>query len=172
MAASWWRGVRRSHLLGTPTLTTFGSHVTVFSLFPSLPGVKWVDVCGLSGAKTWQSLGNAPWTTRAGIAFTQFDGKMIVAGGCYGESGPSGQGRKFLNDVWASTDGSQWEQITANASWSARSGARLVVFGGKLFLVAGEVGFTPDTQASRPPCAAVDSPHKSARKPWSFGYIR
>jgi len=98
------------------------------------------------GAKTWQSLGNAPWTTRAGIAFTEFDGKMIVAGGCYGESGPSGQGRKFLNDVWASADGSQWELITANASWSARSGARLVVFGGKLFLVAGEVGFTPDTQ--------------------------
>jgi hypothetical protein len=75
---------------------------------------------------------------------------MVVAGGCYGESGPSGQGRKFLNDVWTSADGSHWEQITSNASWSPRSGARLVVFGGKLILVAGEVGFTPDTQAWLP----------------------
>ena len=96
------------------------------------------------GAKTWESLGNAPWPTRAGIAFETFGGRMIIAGGCYGSS--IGKGRKFLNDVWASSDGIKWDQLTANAEWSARSGARLVEFGGKLFLLAGEVGFTPDTQ--------------------------
>lgn len=96
------------------------------------------------GAQTWHSLGNAPWKTRAGIAFEIFDGKMIVAGGCFGSS--IGSGRKFLNDVWASSDGVQWTQLTPNASWTARSGARLVVLQNKLLLLAGEVGFTPETQ--------------------------
>lgn len=96
------------------------------------------------GAQTWKSLGNAPWKTRAGIAFETFGGKMVIAGGCFG--GSIGNSRKFLNDVWASSDGVQWEMYTVNASWSARSGARLVALGSKLLLVAGEVGFTPDTQ--------------------------
>lgn len=94
--------------------------------------------------ESWTSLGNAPWETRAGIAFTVFEGKMIIAGGCYHSS--IGKSRLFLNDVWASGDGKNWEQLTPNASWSARSGARLVVYNGQMLLVAGEVGFTPDTQ--------------------------
>jgi len=94
--------------------------------------------------KSWTSLGNAPWTTRAGLAFTVFNGKMIIAGGCYHSS--IGSGRYFLNDVWSSADGTTWEQLTANASWAPRSGARLVVHDGKLLLLAGERGFTPDTQ--------------------------
>ena len=49
--------------------------------------------------RTWQDLGNAPWATRAGIAFAVFKGRMVVAGGCFGSS--IGKGRKFLNDVWA-----------------------------------------------------------------------
>ena len=96
------------------------------------------------GAQSWESLGDAPWTTRAGIAFTVFGDRMIVAGGCYG--GSIGKQRKFLNDVWASADGSTWEQLTPSAAWSPRSGARLVEFRGKLFILAGEIGFTPDTQ--------------------------
>lgn len=94
--------------------------------------------------KTWQNLGSAPWKTRAGIAFAEFNGQMVVAGGCYG--GSIGKSRKFLNDVWASTDGQNWTQLTAEAPWEARSGARLVAFNDKLYLIAGEKGFTPDTQ--------------------------
>jgi len=94
--------------------------------------------------QSWEPLGNAPWETRAGIAFTVYKGKMWVAGGCYHSS--IGKGRYFLNDVWSSSDGVSWEQMTANASWTARSGARLVVHNDKLMLIAGEVGFTPDTQ--------------------------
>lgn len=95
-------------------------------------------------AASWTSLGNAPWETRAGIAFTVFNHKMYVAGGCYHSS--IGKGRYFLNDVWSSADGQSWQLETQNASWSARSGARLIVHNGVLLLVGGEVGFTPDTQ--------------------------
>lgn len=94
--------------------------------------------------ESWESLGTAPWPARAGIAFTIFNGNMIVAGGCHGSS--IGDGRLFYNDVWSSPDGKNWTQLAANASWLARSGARLVVFQQKLLLVAGEIGFTPDTQ--------------------------
>lgn len=94
--------------------------------------------------QSWQSLGNAPWETRAGIAFTVFKGKMFVAGGCYHSS--IGSGRYFLNDVWSSSDGISWELLTEDAPWAPRSGARLVVHNDKLLLVAGERGFTPDTQ--------------------------
>jgi len=69
---------------------------------------------------------------------------MIIAGGCYGSS--IGSGRKFLNDVWASTDGISWEQLAADTPWAGRSGPRLLVFNDKLMLIAGERGFTPDTQ--------------------------
>ena len=94
--------------------------------------------------ESWVSLGDAPWTTRAGIAFTSFQGKIVIAGGCYGSS--IGKGRKFLNDVWSSADGTNWTELTPKAAWSVRSGARLVTFGEKLLIIAGEIGFTPDTQ--------------------------
>lgn len=94
--------------------------------------------------KSWTSLGNAPWQTRAGIAFTTFNGTMLVAGGCYHSS--IGKGRYFLNDVWSSSDGVKWTQLTPNAEWSKRSGARLVVHSGRLLLIGGEVGFTPEAQ--------------------------
>ena len=96
------------------------------------------------GGETWDSLGHAPWQPRAGLAFATHNGRMVVAGGCFGSS--IGAGRKFLNDVWATRDGASWELLTANASWSARSGPRLVDFNGRLLLLAGEVGFTADTQ--------------------------
>ena len=97
------------------------------------------------GLQTWHPLGHAPWRPRAGIAFTSFGSdQMIIAGGCYGEG--QGPGRKFLNDVWSSTDGTNWTILTDNAPWPARSGARLVEFDGKLILLAGEIGFTPQTQ--------------------------
>jgi len=94
--------------------------------------------------ETWKSLGSAPWSTRAGIAFTTFAGRMVIGGGCYGSS--IGKYRKFLNDVWSSEDGQVWEELTPNASWLPRSGARLVAHREKLLLIGGEVGFTPDTQ--------------------------
>lgn len=94
--------------------------------------------------QSWKMIANAPWRGRAGPAFTIFNRKMVIAGGCYGSS--IGSGRLFLNDVWASADGIAWEQLTAEAPWKARSGPRLVVFDGKLMIIAGERGFTPDTQ--------------------------
>jgi len=95
------------------------------------------------GGMTWKELPNAPFTARSGIACTVFNGKMYIAGGCY--SGAGGK-RSFLNDVWATSDGENWECLTSGAEWSARSGPRLVVHKDKLLILGGEIGFKPDTQ--------------------------
>lgn len=103
------------------------------------------------GGATWAELPAAPWRARAGIAFTTHRGYMIVAGGCwYNSSGgpppPGPPPRSFLNDVWATQDGVRWERRTPQAAWSVRSGGRLVEMNDRLYMVAGEIGFTPDTQ--------------------------
>jgi hypothetical protein len=98
--------------------------------------------------KSWTSLGNATWPVRAGGAATVYEGNIIVAGGCYsgGSGGLGPPKRLFRGDVWSSPDGVEWTQLSEQAEWSARSGPRLVPFQDKLFIVAGERGFTAGVQ--------------------------
>lgn len=94
---------------------------------------------------SWTQTNKEAWPVRAGLAATTFNGEMVVAGGCFKNS----KGRRdFYNDVWSSADGVTWTELTPSASWSGRSGPRLVVLNEMLFLVAGERGFTDDTQLS------------------------
>lgn len=101
-------------------------------------------------AESWEQLikdGEAPWSARAGLAGTMHKGKLYIAGGCY-DKVPYDPGffRSFYGDVWSSVDGTTWEIVAENAGWQARSGPRLLSFNNRLFLVAGEIGFTDDTQ--------------------------
>jgi hypothetical protein len=75
------------------------------------------------------------------------NGKLVIAGGCHDNvKYDPGLFRKFYSDVWASEDGSNWELLTHSPGWKGRSGPRLVSFNGKLYIIAGEVGFTASTQ--------------------------
>jgi len=46
----------------------------------------------------------------------------------------------FFNDVWRSTDGVDWEQVTAAAPWQARAGLSAIVFKGWLYVLGGSQG--------------------------------
>jgi len=114
------------YLMGGQTFTTFYNDV-----WKTCDGEKWE-----------QMTAKADWPARAGLGGTYHNGSIVIAGGCH----QVGLNRDFWGDVWRSTDGVTWQQMTAAAPWSARSGPRLVSFKEKLFIIAGERGFTPDTQ--------------------------
>jgi len=60
-----------------------------------------------------------------------YDQRLWVMGGDTGNG--------FLNDVWASRDGVQWEQIlaTGHTRWTPRFDHRVVVHGGYMWLIGG-----------------------------------
>src|SRR5262249_52979091 len=47
------------------------------------------------------------------------------------------EGRSASNEVWASTNGKDWEQATASAGWTPRCAAALVEFKDEMFLLGG-----------------------------------
>jgi len=101
-------------------------------------------------AETWSLVtSKAPWGARAGLGGTFHEGKLVIAGGCH-DNVPYDPGafRTFYSDVWSSDDGLNWELETDKPGWKGRSGPRLVSFDSKLFIIAGEVGFTTSTQLS------------------------
>ncbi|HKX83909.1 MAG TPA: hypothetical protein VJL58_06805, partial [Pyrinomonadaceae bacterium] len=57
-----------------------------------------------------------------------FDNKMWIIGGY--------DGKRYLNDVWNSTDGVHWKQVAANTAWSPRT-TTLTVFNERLWILGG-----------------------------------
>lgn len=103
--------------------------------------------CDGKGENWEQVVHAAPFPARAGLAawVTADNSTMFIAGGCYNNNKGV---RSFWGDVWVSGDGGKtWEERTAKAEWTARSGPRLIEDkSGRLLIVAGEVGFTPPDQ--------------------------
>lgn len=90
---------------------------------------------------------SAAWQPRAGLGGIMHKGKLVIAGGCHDNvKYDPGAFRTFYTDVWSSSDGENWELLTSSPGWKGRSGPRLVSFQDKLFIIAGEVGFTTGTQ--------------------------
>ena len=46
-----------------------------------------------------------------------------------------------LNDVWHSTDGSNWEQVTASADWVSRLNHTSLVYDNRMWVLGGSTGF-------------------------------
>ena len=67
---------------------------------------------------------SAPWSKRDSMGHLVYDGKMWLMGG----SDQIQRKSVTYNDVWNSTDGQNWNQVTPNAAWSARSAASSLVF--------------------------------------------
>lgn len=64
-------------------------------------------------------------------AATSFKGAMWIAGGYDGNAASA--------EVWNSQDGLVWTRVVDKAPWSARSGAKLVVFRDRMVLLGGGV---------------------------------
>ena len=104
------------------------------------------DVWRSADGVNWEQMtANAEWPARAGLSSVVLNDEIYVLGGSINDdaaivSGPAA--RIYYNDVWKSTDGVQWEQLTESAPWAPRAGAVTVVKDGYLYLLGGEDGFT------------------------------
>lgn len=114
------------------------------------------DVWSSRDGVTWNQLtAEADWEGRAGLSAAVLRGEIYVLGGSKFDDasigGPAGPQRIYFNDVWKSTNGRDWVQVTAAAPWAPRAGAEVVVKNGYLWLLGGEEGFLCAPQPCDPP---------------------
>lgn len=91
------------------------------------------------GALEWERIiKNAEWSNRYDHQAVVFDNKLWVIGG-YNPGKFSGD--SYLEDVWSSEDGKNWELVTDNAPFHGRRGHQVVVFddgtGEAMYLIGG-----------------------------------
>ncbi len=98
------------------------------------------------GVQWEQMTAEAPWAGRAGLSAAVLGDHIYVMGGSQNDDssiiGEGGPARIYFNDVWRSTDGSEWEQMNEAAPWEPRAGGFVVASGDWLYLFGGEDGFT------------------------------
>ena len=84
---------------------------------------------------------NAPFEARAVHTSVIFDNKMWVIGGssCCG-------GR--YNDVWSSTDGTNWTEVTSNADFAPRAAHASVVYDNKMWVIGGNSSYSNGSEFS------------------------
>jgi hypothetical protein len=93
------------------------------------------DVWSSADGKSWQLVEkSAPWKHSDLSMSVVFRDKMWFMGGWYNGRLP---GHSASNQVWSSTDGVKWEQVTSDAGWTPRITAGLVVFKGKMWILGG-----------------------------------
>jgi hypothetical protein len=91
------------------------------------------DVWSSSDGKQWtQATAAAPWSPRAYHQAVALNGKIYVFGG--GNYVPE---YHALSDVWSSTDGVHWEQVTDKAPWHERLWFSSVVYRDHMWVLGG-----------------------------------
>jgi N-acetylneuraminic acid mutarotase len=86
--------------------------------------------------KSWSmATAAAPWPAREGLqkltALYGSEDMIVLTSGEAGYSGP------YFNDVWGTTDGANWSQLSQGATFSARSGNLMINLDGALYTFGG-----------------------------------
>jgi hypothetical protein len=126
--AAWQPRDSQGELIYADHLWIFGGW---FNSYEAPPRDVWRSA---DGAR-WELVSrSAPWIhSDLSMALT-FKNKMWFMGGWY--NGRL-EGHSASNQVWSSTDGAKWEQVTEGADWSGRIAAAVVVFQDKMWLLGG-----------------------------------
>jgi N-acetylneuraminic acid mutarotase len=103
----------------------------------SLASEELNDVWSSTDGVIWNKVTDAAsWPVRADFSSIVFDNKIFVMGG-WSATSPQGGDFMHYNDVWSSTDGKSWEQLTADAAWAKRESFSTYVYSNKIFVVGG-----------------------------------
>ena len=93
------------------------------------------DVWSSPDGKTWNLVEQtAPWKHSDLSMSVVFCNRMWMMGGWFNGRLP---GHSAGNEVWSSTDGRDWQQVTEAAEWSARLAGGLVVFKNRMWMIGG-----------------------------------
>jgi hypothetical protein len=104
------------------------------------------DVWSSADGRSWERvLVQAPWIHSDLPMTLAFDDRLWLMGGWYNGRLP---GHSASNQVWSSTDGSLWQQATAQAGWSPRLAAAAVVFRGRMWILGGTANYYFGDEAS------------------------
>ena len=92
------------------------------------------DIWSSSDGVSWsQATSSAAWSDRRALGAVTYDGKMWIAGGKSTPGNPTDR----ESDVWWSTDGTNWTQATAEASWGDREEHGFHVFHDRMWVLPG-----------------------------------
>lgn len=86
---------------------------------------------------SWDVAGTAAWPPRKGATVIVYQDKLWMFGGSTSVD-ENGAPDEFLNDIWNSTDGIEWAEVTDAAPWPPREYPRIVLFNDELYLMAGD----------------------------------
>jgi len=93
------------------------------------------DVWSSADGRAWKLVQkSAPWLHSDLPMNLTFTDRMWIMGGWFNGRLP---GHSASNQVWSSTDGADWKQVTAAAGWTPRIAAGLVEFRGRMWLLGG-----------------------------------
>lgn len=86
----------------------------------SKDGIRWIDY------------DKDDWGERISVEQIFFKDRLWISGGMEYKT------NVFLNEIWSSADGKNWELVVKHADWSPRKNHALVVFNNRLWLFGGE----------------------------------
>jgi hypothetical protein len=87
------------------------------------------------GAEWHQATASAGWTPRLAAGAVVFDDRMWILGGT--ENYFFGDRDSLRNDVWYSSDGTNWTLATADAGWAPRAYHQAVAHNGRIWVLGG-----------------------------------
>lgn len=110
---------------------------------PAFNGEVWVlggqagsyfnDAWSSSNGVNWTEATNtAPWSPRSGFGSVALNGQMWILGGNNG-----GNSGTYYNDVWSSSNGVSWTEVTNAAPWAARYYYQAVTLNGQMWVLGG-----------------------------------
>ena len=127
-AAAWEPRDSQGEVVFRDQLWIFGGWHDSYSAPPR-------DVWRSGDGRQWELVTRqAPWKHSDLSMSVVHNDKMWFMGGWYNGRLPD---HSASNQVWSSSDGKQWEQVTDQAAWSPRLAAASVVFQGKMWLLGG-----------------------------------
>lgn len=118
-----------------PGSVVFNNKMWIMGGLPGAATPFYNDVWSSTDGVNWtQATAHAPWAGRGAFGTVVYNNKMWVIGGMGNLDGTD-----HYNDVWSSSDGVNWTQVTAEAPWAKRGMLQSVVFDDKMWIIGGGV---------------------------------